>query len=327
MSPIQRQDAKTQSEDINKKGKSIFGFCRSWRLCVFALRIGFSMGFLFVLVLGFAGTVWGYEIKNDREVSSRKPVNISADQLTFDRAQGLTLFTGKVKAVHDQITLIADESRALEDNREATAQGRVKVVDASQGITLTCGNLEYQDRMNSMTAHDHPLLTTVDEEGHPITVLGRQMELDSAKKTVVINQNVQIIHREGRAEAQKATFLSQQDKFILEEDPKVYTDNGLLSGRRIISNLSGDRSVFVEGMADAVFNPNGKPVTASTPPKIGPGANGGAPGAGGPSNSPNGASSSTGPAGATNPTQPVTNGNGLGNNATVPLPVYPGAPR
>ena len=208
---------------------------------------------------------FAFEVKDDREVSSRKPVNISAHQLTFDRPRGLTLFTGNVKAVHDQVVLLADQIRALEENREATAAGHVEVVDHSQAITLTCGNLEYQDLMDLMTAHDHPLLTTLDEKGLPITVIGRQMEVDSVKKTVVINQNVQILHKEGRAESQKAIFLSKEDKFILEEDPKVYTDNGLLSGRRITTNLGEDRSMMVEGMADAVFNPNGKPVTTKAP--------------------------------------------------------------
>ncbi len=204
------------------------------------------------------------EVKEDRDVSSRKPVQISASQLTFDRPQGLTLFTGNVKALHDQVVLLADQIRALEENREATAVGHVEVVDHSQAITLTCGNLEYQDLMDLMTAHDHPLLTTLDENGQPITVLGRQMEVDSVKKTIIINQNVQILHKEGTAEAQRATFLSKEDKFILEEDPKVYTDNGLLSGRRITANMGEDRSLMVEGMADAIFNPNGKPVTAKT---------------------------------------------------------------
>jgi lipopolysaccharide export system protein LptA len=253
-----------------------------------------------VLFGGGAAGLLAFEVKDDRDVSSKKPVNITSNNLTFERPQGLTLFTGKVKAIHDQVTLLADEIRALEENRQATATGHVKVVDHSQGITLTCGNLEYQDLMDLMTAHDHPLLTTMDEKGQPITALGRQMEVDSIRKTVVINQNVKILHKEGTAEAQKATFLSREDKFILEDGPKVYTDNGLLSGRRITANLSADRNIMVEGMADAIFNPNGKPVTnnvSGTPVtrKSGIGVPGGNP-----------TPSATG--------TPVADNNGLGHN-------------
>lgn len=230
---------------------------------------------LAVLCLALALEAGAYEIQADnRKVSARQPVDISAYQLLFDRLRGLTLFKGKVKAVHDKVTLHSDEMRALSGNREATATGHVTVTDSSQAMTLTCGNLEYQDLMNTMTAHDHPLLTALDEKGRPISVLGRQMELDSEKKTVVIHQNVQILHGQGKAEAQMATFLSKQDKLVLEEDPKVYTDNAILSGRRIVTTVGQDKSVLVEGMADAVFNPAGKPVAAPSAARTpsGPGA-------------------------------------------------------
>lgn len=259
----------------------------------------------FIFFEGISALLYAYEIKNDKEVSSRKPVLVTAYQLTFDRPRGLSLFTGNVKAIHDKVVLLADEISALEGNREATAEGHVHVVDNGQGITLTCGNLEYEDMMDLMTAHDHPLLTTLDENGSPITVLGRQMEVDSAEKTVVVNQNVQIFHKEGRAESQKATFLSAEDKFILEDDPKVYTDNGLLSGRRIVSNLGQDRSLLVEGMADAIFNPNGKPVTNQLAAKHTD------------TNAPAGTST---PAGASTPTSssaPVTSSSSSDNNATT----------
>lgn len=267
--------------------------------------MGFSV--LLAFLGGAAGLLHAFEVKDDRDVSSQKPVNITSHDLTFERRQGLTLFTGNVKAIHDQVVLLADQIRALEENRQATAAGHVVVVDHSQGITLTCGNLEYQDLMDLMTAHDHPLLTTQDENNQPITVLGRQMEIDSVRKTVVINQNVQILHKEGTAEAQKATFLSKEDKFILEDGPKVYTDNGLLSGRRITADLGMDRTVMVEGMADAIFNPNGKPVTTKA-------AGGPVTGRGGPS-APNG----TG-------TPVADNGNLSHNDSTQPSATPVGIP-
>lgn len=213
--------------------------------------------FLGVLVVE---NLLAYEIKDDREVSSRKPVNISsAGPLTYDRLGGLTVFKKNVKAVHGKVVLTSDEIRALTGNKEATAEGHVKVVDQSMGSTLTCGNLEYQDSLNTMTAHDHPLVTSLDESGRPITIMGRQMEMNSENKTVVIHQNVQIFHEDGKGEAQKATFLAKEDRFILEEDPSMTVPNGKLTGRRIVSNLGSDRGVIVEGMADAVFYPMGAP--------------------------------------------------------------------
>jgi len=208
-----------------------------------------------------AGKLGAYEIKEHKNVSSRKPVAISANQLLFNRFLSMTLFKGNVKAIHDQVTLTAKELRAFENNREATAEGHVIVIDPSSGMTLTCGNLEYQDLMDLMTAHDHPLLTAQDENGKPLTIQGRQIELDSENKTAVINQNVKIIHDDGEADAQKATYLSREDKFILEDDPKVITSTGDLQGRRITTNLGLNRSILVEGLAEATFYPHGKSVS------------------------------------------------------------------
>jgi lipopolysaccharide export system protein LptA len=169
-----------------------------------------------------------------------------------------------VTALHGTVVLTADEIRAFSDNNAATAKGHVKVVDKTQGVTLTCGNLEYQDLMETMTAHDHPVLLSVDNNKRPVTILGRQMELDSTAKTVVVNQNVKIILADSNAEAQKATFFGNENKLILENDPVVYTSSAQISARRITTNMGEERSFFAEGLADVLFNPNGAPLEAKS---------------------------------------------------------------
>jgi lipopolysaccharide export system protein LptA len=186
--------------------------------------------------------------------------------LTFDKLKGLTLFKGRVKALHGTVVLTADEIRAFTENNAATAKGHVRVVDKTQAVTLTCGNLEYQDLMETMTAHDHPILTSVDNVGKPVSILGRQMELDSQKKIIVVNQNVKIEQTNSTSEAQKATFLADDNKLILEDDPTVYTSNAEISARRITMNLGTGKSFFAEGLADAVFNPSGAPLPTKSKP-------------------------------------------------------------
>jgi lipopolysaccharide export system protein LptA len=225
---------------------------------------------IFIFFLSAAGFANAYNIKDDREISSRKPVHITASQLTFDRQKGLTKFEGQVKATHGLVILNADTVQALSENKEASALGHVIVEDPGMGLTMSCGNLEYQDMMNTMTAHEQPVLVFLDESGLPITIKGRQMEMNSEKKTVVIRQNVQVLHQEGLAEAQKATFLSKDDKFILEEEPQITLQNGKLSGRRIVSNIGSDRRILIEGMAEAVFYPGGLPSTSKGAPNGAP---------------------------------------------------------
>ena len=214
---------------------------------------------------GMMGPAGAYEIKDDREVSSRKPVQIGSDQMTYNRLKSLIQYKGNVVATHDKVVLTADEVRALTGNGEASAIGSVKVADSDAAMTMTCGNLEYRDRMNTITAHDHPLLTASNTKSGPLTIRSRQMELYSDKKEVVANQSVEIIDQGGRAQADKATFVSKEDKMILEDDPQVFTPQGEIRGRRIISFMGKSRSVFVEGMAEAVFySPGQGPVTPSS---------------------------------------------------------------
>jgi lipopolysaccharide export system protein LptA len=205
------------------------------------------------------------EIDTTRQVSSKKPVKISSIQLLFQKLQGLTLFKDLVKAIHGDLTLTSDEIRAYSESNVATAIGHVKVVDKSAGITLTCGNLEYQGLMDTMTAHDHPVLTISDQDGRPVTVTGRQMELDAVKKTIVVNQNVEIVQSQSKAEAQKATFLSKENQMILEGDPRVYTSSAQITGRRIVTKMGEGEGFFAEGMAEAIINPGGEALTTKGP--------------------------------------------------------------
>ena len=226
-------------------------------------RTGIVFAILTALVSFFAGLFLARADEATspaKQVTRKNPVSISSSQLTFDKLKGLTLFKGKVKALHGTVVLTADEIRAFSDDNVATAKGHVKVVDKTQSVTLTCGNLEYQNMMEVMTAHDHPMLVSVDNKKKPVTILGRQMVIDSENKTFVVNQNVEILQAETNAEAQKATFFANDNKLILENDPRVYTSSAQITARRITTNLGEDKSFFAEGLADALFNPNGEPL-------------------------------------------------------------------
>ncbi|HET9870031.1 MAG TPA: LptA/OstA family protein [bacterium] len=250
------------------------------------------------------------------EVSSRKPVDISSDQLSFDRLGGQTLFTGDVKVLHDQLTLTSDQLETTEGNRQASATGNVRVDDLKSGLHLTCGNLDYADLMDRITAHDHPQLTTVDGNGVPVTLRARQLELDSDVKRVTAHQDVEIFRDDSRSEAQLATFDSKTDQLVLEENPRIFMPQGVIGGRRITTSLSGDHRIVVEGMAEAEFYVQPKPVPtkppgagSSTPLGITPGA---AP-------TPGSASPAVRPAAPPTPTAPG------GIRPPVPVPP-PGAP-
>jgi lipopolysaccharide export system protein LptA len=156
--------------------------------------------------------------------------------------------------------------------------------------------------MDQITAHDHPVLDTVDENGMPLTIRSRQMELYAQQKKVVAHQDVEILHDGGRSEAQLATFDAKTNQLVLEENPRIFMPQGVIAGRRITTTLTGDHRFIVEGMAEAEFYSQpqaipSKPSGNGTSTPLGPGM-------GVTSNPTSGAASGTGPASSVHPSLP-----------------------
>jgi lipopolysaccharide export system protein LptA len=211
-------------------------------------------------------------LESDAKISSKRPVEIDSNELTFERETGRTIFKGDVKVKHRPTTLEADEVNAVSGNRQAVAEGKVVVVDSGMSATLTCGHLEYKDQMRYITAHDNPHLTSVDNEGQPVTLDSRQMEFFSDQRMAIANQNVKVTHSQGEAQAGRATYLKDEGRLVLEEEPKVEHALGSITGRRITAYLDQDR-IVAEGNVQAFFYPTpqdaAKKKAPTSPSKMG----------------------------------------------------------
>jgi len=209
--------------------------------------------------LGFAG-LGGFvlaapvELPKFGDVSVRQPVEIRSRELLFERGDGMTKFSGDVQAIHGSMLLRADEIWATSGNRQATAEGHVSAIDNSMAATLTCGHLEYRDLMGIITAHDDPLLTSVDDKGNPVTLVSRQMEFYSEQKKAVANQSVVMTSLEGYARAQKATLLQDRGEIFLEGEPHVFTTQGDFSGRLLKMDLK-ENKFEADGSVEVNFYP------------------------------------------------------------------------
>ncbi len=213
------------------------------------------------------------EVDEPREdkITAKQPVEVSSKQMTFDRSTGMTEFKGKVKVVHGGTVLEADDLAATSENRQATAEDNVRVVDKGMAATLTCGHLEYRDSMKYMSAHNDPVLTSQDDQGQSVTLKSRQMEFYQDKGEAVANQDVRLYHPQGKAVAGKATFLEKERRVILEQEPKFTNVMGTVTGRRLTAYLDDNR-IVAEGNVEVNFFPtpqpgdNGPDTTAPTAP-------------------------------------------------------------
>lgn len=193
-------------------------------------------------------------LTTESKITSKRPVEINSQELTFDRLTGMTVFKGDVQVLHDPTVMNADEVHAVSGNRQATAEGNVQVVDSGMAATLTCGHLEYKDKMRFISAHDSPKMATVDNDGNPVTMESRQMEFFSEQHMAVANQNVKVNSSQGKATAGRATYLKDEGRLVLEEEPKVSNSFLNLTGRRITAYL-GDNRIVAEGNVEATFYP------------------------------------------------------------------------
>jgi lipopolysaccharide export system protein LptA len=239
------------------------------------MKLGFYTLFAVFCVVGLLPTLRGAErsLAGETKITNKRPVEINSNELTFNRATGLTVFKGAVQVKHQPTLMDADEVQAVSGNRQATAEGNVQVVDSGMSATLTCGHLEYKDQMRYITAHDSPKMTTVDNDGNPVTMESRQMEFFSQQHMAVANQNVKVNALQGRATAGRATYLKDEGRMVLEEEPKLDNSFLKLTSRRITAFLTENRLV-AEGNVQATFYPTpqdaAKP-SAPTSPQRGQG--------------------------------------------------------
>jgi lipopolysaccharide export system protein LptA len=211
------------------------------------------MGALLLWTAGLAFAATG-DVPRPADISPRNPVEIRSRELTFERGSGLTRFSGDVLVTHGNLRMQADEVRAASGNRQATAEGHVTAVDAGMAATLTCGHLEYRDLMQVITAHDSPMLTSVDDNLRPVSLTSRQMEFYSDRKEAVAHQDVVMTSSEGYAVAGKATLLQEKGEVLLEGEPRVFTTQGDFSGRRLKLNMRENR-YEAEGGVEVNFYP------------------------------------------------------------------------
>ncbi len=206
------------------------------------------------------------------EITPKRPVEIRSRELTFERASGITRFMGDVVVTHGELRMQADEVRATSGNRQATAEGNVTAVDAGMAATLTCGHLEYRDLMRVITAHDGPLLRSVDDNLRPVSLTSRQMEFYSDQKMAVANQGVVMTSSEGYAVADRAVLLQDRGEVLLEGEPRIFTSQGDFSGRRLRMNMRENR-YEAEGGVEVNFYPT--PQAQVPVPPVSPRGSGG----------------------------------------------------
>ncbi len=132
---------------------------------------------------------------------STLPVEVTADQLRVDQADGTAIFTGNVVIVQGEMRLSAEQVEVEYAEATDTAPGRIARLHASGGVTIVSGEeaVEAQDAV--YTIDDGEVVLTGDvlmTQGSNV-VSGQRMVIDLDNGSAVVEGRVRtILNPDGR---------------------------------------------------------------------------------------------------------------------------------
>lgn len=205
-------------------------------------------------------------------------VNIFDDEKTL-KADSVTYFAKtKIYEALKNVVLTTDSTiintrklKYILRERKAIADGEVKIVNTLERTQLTSEHAEYfrDDKYTLLT--QNPVFIQFDSTGDEETrILGKVMESIDGGAQIKVDQDVEIFHRDIRAQCGHAEYFKNNEKIVLTTEPVVFQKNNKLEGQTIELHLANRKikevHVIERAMAtllpDSVQN-NEKPNTIS----------------------------------------------------------------
>jgi len=136
--------------------------------------------------------------------SSKAPINISSDHLDIDQQKGQAIFTGKVIARQDKMTLQADTMTILFIEKE----NNVKEIIANGSVTI---NLD-KKRATCETAHFYTADSKVILTGKPLLREGKNV-IEGEKIIFFLNEERSIVEGKKNSRVKTIIFPGQKGLF------------------------------------------------------------------------------------------------------------------
>jgi hypothetical protein len=183
-------------------------------------------------------------------------MHLRSDRATWFEAQELVQFEGRVSLEDTAHALSAQRLTYFQAERKALADGQVVLVDSLDHLELTANHVEYERDAGIARADLHPLLIVRRrEDGEPIAIAGRHMELHLDTGEAIVYNDVTITRESMIASCGRARYVDAEDVIFLEEEPVVRENESQLRGRQMTITLEGDQitEIRVQGNADGRY--------------------------------------------------------------------------
>jgi lipopolysaccharide export system protein LptA len=180
--------------------------------------------------------------KNDRRAEAFDGVVLDDGQVRLTSEYGeylaeprIGFFRGNVKVVDSVSTVTSDSLTYFRNTQESIAEGRVRIVNETEHLTITGGKLEHDSGTQFSRMVFNPVLIQRDSlpAGGVDTLVVRSetMEVyrDSVKRFVAID-SVKMVKARMAGLAGFAVFYTQGDSILLRRSPMVWYEETQISG-------------------------------------------------------------------------------------------------
>ncbi|MFQ5628144.1 MAG: LptA/OstA family protein [bacterium] len=168
---------------------------------------------------------------------------LNADRVTYFANSKRYEANRNVLMTTENTVIHTDKLRYFINERKAIAEKNVKIINKKENTQLTSDFAEYYRNDEYTRLTQKPVFIQFDSTGKKETrIIGQVMESLERGKQIKVDQDVEIVHRDIRAQCGHAEYFRDDKKIILTIDPVAYQQNNKLEGTTIELRLA-DRKI------------------------------------------------------------------------------------
>jgi len=177
-------------------------------------------------------------VSAQEEEKEESTVNLSADQVIYDKSTDKMVFTGNVVITQEDIILTALEAEFDVDKKIGQIKGDIKMVQTD--ITITGDSLEayLNDKRYIFSEKVKLIQERKDEEEKEDNIIWNcnNLEIFTDTRNLTATENVQILKKDFTITTNKAIYNDKEEKIDLTGKVRIEEENGRW--------ISGDNAVF-----------------------------------------------------------------------------------
>lgn len=209
--------------------------------------IFYSTLILIVILIGLSGTSIAQEqgqVESEVE-EEESTVELTADQVSYDKENDLMVFTGNVVILQEDTTLTAQQASFNVDTKIGQISGNVKLLQ--DDITITGQELEayLNDKRYIFEKQVELIQEREDDDGEPdnITWLCQKLEIFTDTKNMTATGEVIIQKKDYTISAQEAVYDDAEDKVSLTGQVRIeeVENNRQINGNEAVFFIGDDR--------------------------------------------------------------------------------------